>query len=276
MLYNYDEEKLSRVMQDFYNATGINITFCADDFSVQSHRNIYDNKYCVAIQNTEVGLKKCARSDAFLLEKCKKTRKAQVNICHAGLIDVAVPLIYGDDIIGYLILGQMKTDESFEAVEKYLKDIGTDLNKIQQYYNELTVYNEEKVQSVINIASILAKHILLENMLKPAYNPALEKILAYIEENMDSDLSVQNISKNTCVSVSVLYKYFHSFFGCTPKEYINRRRVENSVKYLENTDLSIEAVAQISGFSSASYYTRMFKKIKGISPLKFKKIDKDQ
>ena len=112
-------------------------------------------------------------------------------------------------------------------------------------------------------------HILLENMLKPKLDENIQKVINYIEENLNSDLSVKSISKNVNISKSVLYKKFHSHFSCTPAYFINIKRVEKSTEYLLKTDMSIEEM----GFASASYYSRIFKKIKGVSPLKFKKLE---
>ena len=47
---------------------------------------------------------------------------------------------------------------------------------------------------------------------------------------------------------------------------------EKSIEYLTKTDLSMDEISLKVGFSSASYYSKIFKKLKGISPLKYKKI----
>ena len=95
--------------------------------------------------------------------------------------------------------------------------------------------------------------------------------MTFIHENLESDLSIHTISQSIHVSKSVLYKKFHACFHCTVSEYINSKRVEKSIELLIKTDLSIEEIAQKVGFSSTSYYTKTFKKLKEIPPLKYKK-----
>ena len=119
---------------------------------------------------------------------------------------------------------------------------------------------------------MLAKYILLENMLKPNMNSSLEKAIDFINKNLDKDLSIQSISQSIHISQSVLYKYFHNYFGCTVGEYINTKRIEKSIELMKNTDLSIEEISQSVGFTSATYYGRIFKNKKGITPLKFRKL----
>ncbi len=93
------------------------------------HNNRGNECYCHAIQNTEAGKKACFLSDACLLEKCKKSKKPQMHVCHAGLVDIVVPILYEDIIIGYIIFGQLKMENHFSAFENYIADLGLDIEK---------------------------------------------------------------------------------------------------------------------------------------------------
>lgn len=62
----------------------------------------------------------------------------------------------------------------------------------------------------------------------------------------------------------------YASFGCTVSEYVKTKKIEKSIDLLLNDDLSIEEISEKLGFSSASYYSKTFKKIKGISPGKFR------
>ena len=275
MLISYDINKIDKFLMDFYNSTGINMDLFKDDFTiVNSDSHSKNIRYCECIQQTKKGKKDCKNSDADLLEKCRETKTTQMHICHAGLVDIAVPIIYEDDIIGYIIFGQMKTSTNFEGVKKYIKELGLDTNTLEEYYKNIPFYDSNKIDSVSNIASILVKHLLLENMLKPNFDESIEKAIVYIEENLEDDLSVKKISKSINVSKSVLYKRFHQCFNCTISEFINIRRIEKSITLLLKTDLSMDEISRRTGFSSASYYGKLFKKEMGISPLKYKKINK--
>jgi len=272
MLINYDIEKLNTALQDFYNSTGVNIQFLTSDFMHLISNQSNHNSYCESIQSTTEGRKCCYSSDKILLKKCKESKKPQMHMCHAGLIDVAVPVLYNDTILGYIILGQMKKEFDFTAVEENIFGLGLDMSQMKEHYSSLSFFDYDKIQSVSNVASMLAKYILLENMLKPNINSNLEKVTDFIDKNLDKDLSIQNISRTVHMSKSVLYKYFRNYFGCTVGEYINTKRVEKSVEMLINTDLSIEEISQSVGFTSATYYGRVFSNKKGITPLKFRKL----
>lgn len=270
MIVNYELEKINHTLDDFYNATGITIDLLEPDFTKISHTKYEFNQYCKYIQSTADGKRTCHLSELALLEKCKKTKKAQTHICHAGFVDMAVPIVYDDEIIGYIILGQLKTNSDFSGLETYISKLGLDTEIMREHYDKTLFSDSAKIQSVSNIASMIVKYILIENMLSPSLEENMQKAVNYINNNLEKELSIKLISKNVNISKSALYKKFHSFFGCTISEYINRKRIDKSVYLLNNSNLSVEEISQKVGFKSASYYSKTFKKIKGISPLKYK------
>lgn len=270
MIINYDIAKINKVLKDFYNACGINMDLLKEDFSFAGNESFRDKiKYCKAIQSTKEGRYACICSDKCILKRSTDTKKTEMHVCHAGLVDVSVPILYNDIIIGYLIFGQIRTDTKFSDIENYLEHLGLDIIEMKKYFEELSVYSLEEIQSISNIAWMLVKHILLENMLMPD-SGGIQKALVYINENLESALSIQSISKNVNISKSVLYRWFRSLFNCTVGEYINKKRIDKAVELLDEDSLSIEQIAQKTGFSSGSYFSKMFKKEKGLSPLKFK------
>lgn len=271
MVINYDVEKLRRTLQDFYNATGIYMDLLKEDLSyIGDHGNWEYNRYCKAVQSTPLGKKKCLYSDNCLLERCRASKKEETHICYAGLVDIAVPILYGDSVLGYILFGQMKTGKDFGAVEACVRELGLDLTKMEEYYSELPFFDSEKIQSICSIAAMLVKHILLENMLLPNYDEKVQQAVAYIDEHLEEPLTIQRIARSVNISKSVLYNRFHACFQCTVSAYINSERVERSIPLLIKTDLSMEEIAQKVGFSNASYFGRIFKKLKNTSPLKYR------
>lgn len=270
MQINYDAEKITRAQQDFFNATGIDMNLLRPDFSPVG-KQMQNSRYCICVQKSELGKNACRSSDIHLLEKCKLSKKAEMSVCHAGLLDVAVPILTGDTVIGYIIVGRMRPHTVFSLPDNYAKKLGLNPASAEEFYNEIPFFDEDKIKSITSIATMFVKYILLENMLVPDFNKTIEKAVAYIDAHYSEDLSIRNISKNTSASKSVLYKNFHNHFQCTVSEYIKKLRVEKSMELLLHTDLSIEEISQRVGFSSASYYSKNFKKLLGSSPLRYKK-----
>ncbi len=274
MNVNYNTEKINEVLYNFYNSTGITIDLLKSDFTKISHTKYEFNEYCKSIQSTAKGKKCCRESELTLLKKCASTKQTQMHICHAGLVDMSVPVIYNDEIIGFIVFGQLRSEIDFSKIKNYISNFSLNVDKMENFYGRIPFYDSDKIQSVSSIAIMLVKYILLENMLKPYIDDSTQKAVDYISENLENDISIKEISKAVNMSKSVLYKKFHSGFNCTVSEYINKKRIEKSIEYLMSTDLSMEEISQKTGFSNSSYYSKIFKKIMGISPLKYKKLNR--
>lgn len=271
MLIDFNKERLESVFSDFLNATGININITDENFNILTNRYSSHSKYCAYIQSQNEGLEKCLCSDKILLEKCRETKKAQFHLCHAGLIDVGVPIIHADNIIGYLILGQMKKTNDFQSLTRGESSSASDFENTKKYYDELIMFDEKKITSIINIALMLAKHILLEKMFYPVTNECVEKCICYINQNLSEHFSIKKLSSAVSYSVSEIYKSFHKYHKCTVGDYLTKCRIDYSANLLIETDLSVEEISGRCGFSGAPYFSKKFKEHFGISPTTYRK-----
>ena len=272
MFINIDNEKLSDTLQDFYNATGINIAILPANYSdMVNPRYHIPNPYCNLIQSSPEGKKKCDLSEKCLIKQASVTGKPEVHICHAGLTDMVIPIIHDNILLGYVLFGQMRENTDFLQIKNMIKDLDIDIHKSEIFYNQIPFFDSQKIHSVENIVVMLVKYILLENMINANFEKYIKSVTDYINDNIEKNLSIQTISKNTGLSKSSLYKKFHKYYNCTVSEYINKKRVENSKELLIKTDLSIEIIAQQVGFNSTQYYSKTFKEIVGISPNKYRK-----
>ncbi len=108
MIIDYDFKSIQDVLNDFFNSTGVNISIIDNDFNVLYLNTSNSNKYCLKIQSTNKGKNLCHCSDVELLKKCKETKRIQKHVCYAGLMDIAIPIIHNFEIIGFIMIGQLK------------------------------------------------------------------------------------------------------------------------------------------------------------------------
>ena len=265
MLIQYDLPKINRILHDFYTATGTRIVLFDTSFTAISI-NLYEKcNYCRHIQKDHSCQKTCIAFDNMLLQKCKLSQKSEQAYCPFGLLNIVSPILFNGTTLGYLFFGQMKTSQSFPIPQFCNEPI------LQSDYTALPMFTLPQSQSIANLAQILIGHILTEKMLKPDSGEIVTRAVTFIQDNLEKDLSIKLISQSINVSKSVLYKKFRDRFHCTVGEYINRKRVEQSRKLLTSSSLSMEEISQQCGFSSASYFTKIFKQHTGTTPLKYKK-----
>lgn len=98
----------------------------------------------------------------------------------------------------------------------------------------------------------------------------VNKVINYINSDVESTLTVEEISTKFDVSTSHLSRVFREHAGITLVEYINIRKVEESQYYLRFSDKKISEISDQFDFCNQSYFTRIFKKYTGETPRRFR------
>ena len=99
----------------------------------------------------------------------------------------------------------------------------------------------------------------------------IRPVLEYINENCGESLSTAQLSSMFNFNEQYFCRLFKNIVGTSPIDYINFVRVSKAEKLLK-TERSLLKIANDMGFSSLSYFNRVFKKYKHYSPGEYKKI----
>ncbi len=94
--------------------------------------------------------------------------------------------------------------------------------------------------------------------------------LRYVAQNYTKPISVKDVSTHVGLSPNYFSTLFRQAMGMPFPEYVNRLRVEESKHLLSGTDFAIVDIAMSMGFSDQSYYSKVFKKITGVSPQQYR------
>jgi LacI family transcriptional regulator len=106
------------------------------------------------------------------------------------------------------------------------------------------------------------------------HDAALARAVSYIRENAAEAISVTDVARQAGLSRCVLERRFRESFHRSPGEEIRRVRLERARQLLVETDLSIPDVAESCGFGSNAYFTDCFNRSQGISPLRYRKLER--
>ncbi len=92
----------------------------------------------------------------------------------------------------------------------------------------------------------------------------------YIDSHFKEHLTLDHLAQVAHVNKFHMAHAFSREYGISPISYLNSRRIMESRNLLETTDLSLSRIAQMLGFSSASYFSQSFRRHEGISPLAYR------
>lgn len=105
------------------------------------------------------------------------------------------------------------------------------------------------------------------NKLSVADQEFLDKAVAAVSAHMtDSDYSVDALASDLCMSRANLHRKMRAINGQTPTDFIRNQRLERAAQLLRTTSHSVNEIADLVGFSYASYFTKCFKEKYGVLP----------
>lgn len=264
----FNKEKLNSVIRDFCVITNVSAAVTDENFKIIANCSEKTPRFCMEIQKSNEGLARCECSDVSLLEKCRESRRAESHICHAGILDAAIPIIKANKIIGYVIIGRTRVSEFDESKINWLK---ADNRRMKKLYYDITEYNEKQIQSMLRLAAMIVSFILTNDIITAEADEFSAKADEFIEKNINSRLTVKSLCREFNVSKNALYEKFRSAFGSTVNDYIISKRLEKGKTLLLNTDMPISRIAEECGFGSYTYFSKLFKCENGLSPISYRK-----
>ncbi len=103
------------------------------------------------------------------------------------------------------------------------------------------------------------------------HHAKLKEMMIYIDEHYNEPITLQDISKAGGVSQSLCNQIFNKFTEKSPVEYLLQYRSRKVADLLQASKMTMSEIAQITGFSGASYMAEVFKKFYKSSPRDFRK-----
>lgn len=110
------------------------------------------------------------------------------------------------------------------------------------------------------------------NKVRSERSKLLLPVLNYIDENFRSDFSMTVLAELAGVSPQHLCRIFKDAMNMRPGEYLTQKRLQESRRLLRISELPISEIAKQSGFPDAGYFSTVFKKHQGMTPMEYKKM----
>lgn len=102
------------------------------------------------------------------------------------------------------------------------------------------------------------------------YESEMISLRNYIYDHLEKDWSLETMAHYLNVSQSRFSIMYKEYFQISPIKDLNRMRIEKAKVLLLSSGMKMEEIAQISGFKNEYYFSKVFKKIEGIPPGKYR------
>ena len=186
-------------------------------------------------------------------------------------------LSFQDLINHYLIRFSYKTLEKSPTNIIYCDDnksIYTLIEKLQmEYIKKSPGYLELMRCYLIEIIIQTMRRINKEET-SIIYNDYSKYIIDYIEENYMKQIFLTEISQRLNFSLPYISKRFKDDVGVNFRDYLQKKRIEQSCRLIANTEKKFTEIAELVGYNDIRFFNEIFKKHLNMTPREFKKMKK--
>ena len=186
-----------------------------------------------------------------------------------------------NELIGYVLFSEGGKTESvrIRAIElttllsRVALDGGANADSVYELNGKFLslIYQEQNLDELCILLQDVAEGFMSAMFYeKDKGNSYIRKALRFIADNYFEHLELSAVADFVQLSPSYCSSLFRQVVGMNFREYLCRVRVEESKRLLLSTDFALADIAISVGFPDQSYYCKMFKRIVGISPGKFR------
>jgi AraC-like DNA-binding protein len=97
----------------------------------------------------------------------------------------------------------------------------------------------------------------------------IDKVKCYIDNNINNNFDIKVLSDIACMSEFHFIRVFNELCGCTPYQYIIKKRIAKAISLLQFNVYSVFEVSQACGYESVQTFRKCFKRETGYSPRDF-------
>jgi AraC-like DNA-binding protein/DNA-binding response OmpR family regulator len=187
------------------------------------------------------------------------------------LLDLMMP-----EMDGFDMLDRMRANPHTQAVPVViLTSKVLNLEDIQRIERHTRVVLHSKGILVDDeIVAALHRSLFGTETLPPETSTLVKHAVAYMHQNYTRPLARWEIAEAIGVSENYFSRLFNQELGISPWDYLNRFRVNQAKELFRRTQGSVKSIADQVGFKDPKYFSRVFRKLTGLSPSEFREQSK--
>jgi AraC-like DNA-binding protein len=175
------------------------------------------------------------------------------------------------DTAGFIINLILKNSENYKPHLAFNEDRIKLFEEI--CFNLEKGYSEDTLRYVNMIFYHFLSSLIYENKfnhIDKAQDDVVSKTIGYMQQKVNMPIKLEEIAAFLNISASHFSAIFKSKTGHSPIEYFNQLKIQKACQYLSFTNMAVKEIAITLGIDDQYYFSRMFTKLMGISPTKYR------
>jgi AraC-like DNA-binding protein len=202
---------------------------------------------------------------------CKRSgqkRDVVVYRCFAGPSESVIPIETGGTLIGYGMLGQLRTTEHLpEEIVRDWTAAGFEPETLKTAFLEQPFFDKTALDNMLRLFSMLISFIVTREYVKIRRPGLTEKVIQWLEEHIADSLDLNEAAAAMNRSRSAISHTIKQHLGLSFKQLCILKRIQRFESVIaQDPNLSIQEAAARAGYEDPFYFSRIYKKVRLAPP----------
>ncbi|MDR1105025.1 MAG: PocR ligand-binding domain-containing protein [Treponema sp.] len=267
------EEKVKSLIDSFSWCFKVHITIFSRDVQERLEPGLPLCGYCKLVRETLRYDHRCVRMDQEMCFRSTNSPVPLVYPCHAGLVDAAFPIKLNGEVAGYTMIGQFRTRNTVPpAMLHGWEENGLDTAVLKNAFNEQPFFEKASLENMINLFSMLCDYIVSKGYIKTRRLDIASEVLRWVESHISAPVLFRDLADYVGYSQSTILNALKKKLNMNFKRLCILKKIERFENILGADPLvSIEEAALKVGYDDVSYFSRLYKRVRSITPSAFVK-----
>ncbi|MBI4976642.1 MAG: PocR ligand-binding domain-containing protein [Spirochaetes bacterium] len=259
---------VKHLFNDFTTFFGVRIAFFSPDGKeiASGLASRTSSAFCTHLRNDLGRDADCRSCDAKWRAIAARRKTVTAYHCHAGLMEVLVPVFIRGRLVGFVMIGQFRDRETLpqsEARSIPAKKRGA----FARYYQALPYIPKIKMQSFIRIFTRLIDAMIARNMVTVKDNLVIEDALAYLHAHARESVTISSVAAAAGKSESTVSHLFTAVLRKSFRRTLLEIKIEHAEHYArENPSASISDIAEAFGFYDQFHFAKAYRSCRHMTP----------
>ena len=178
-----------------------------------------------------------------------------------------------DEIVGRVCFEDAPDFNSYLYIPSILP-IESKLLKIEKEYRTQTLYYNARISGILtDVLTKCLRAVTFSNTRDDNDTSMIMSVIDYIHKHFNEKITNEYIASNFNFHPNYLNTLIKKATGLSLHQYVLQIRISNAVSLLETTSKSVSEIATITGFDEIANFSKHFKKVTGVNPSNYRKIN---
>lgn len=266
-------DRVQAILDAFSSCFGVRILFCSPAGDVLTVGNARPDNcaYCTLIQQSICGRAPCERMDDSYRAAAAARRETVSYLCHAGLVEMVKAIHAGERLLGFVMLGQIRTGERLpDELCATARKAGV-LPQLQACFAAQPVMEPDRVHGMTVLFDALVDYIVAEHLVWLGRDPVLEAVETYIRANIARPVPLTEVARHVHRSTSTVSHVVKKLTGHSFRKCVINMKLDRAEALMRlRPDETIAQIACQVGYDDPYHFSRLYRAHRRMSPTEFR------